>query len=401
MAEKTLKFETYIPASPAQVYYAFTNASALREWLCDLATVDARPGGRLYLYWNSGYYSSGEYTTVEAGKSVAFIWCGRGDPGRSQVSVAVEPQESGTRLMLEHSLPDDDGEWDKTVAEIDKGWRDSLENLASVMDTGKDLRYVNRPMLGIFLSDFNAEVAQKLGVPATRGMRIDGVVEGMGAQVAGLQANDVIVRVDGQELPNFFVLPSLLAGKRAGDHLQVEFYRGAELNSVAMELSRRPLPEIPPTPQALAQVVEKLHARCITLLDETLAGVSEAEADFHPAGGEWSAKEVLAHLIHGERFDQFDLVDRITGYERWADDWGGNSDVQVQATAAAYPTLAELLAELKRAYQETVALLSRLPQNFVERRGSYWQVAHNHVQEDTHLDGHIEQIKKAIIAARG
>ena len=47
MAEKILKFETYIPARPEQVFYAFTNASALREWLCDLATVDPRPGGRM------------------------------------------------------------------------------------------------------------------------------------------------------------------------------------------------------------------------------------------------------------------------------------------------------------------------------------------------------------------
>jgi uncharacterized protein YndB with AHSA1/START domain len=400
MSAKNLTFETYIPASPAQVYHAFTNASALREWLCDLATVDPKPGGRLYLYWNSGYYSSGEYTAVEAGKSAAFIWCGRGDPGRSQVSVAVEPQESGTRLTLEHSLPDDDGKWGQVIAQVDKGWRDSLENLASVLETGKDLRYINRPMLGIMLSDFNAEQAQKLGVPVTQGIRIDAVVEGMGAQAAGLQANDVIVRVGGQETTNFFAIPNVMAGKRAGERIQVEFYRGPEFKTVQMELSRRPLPDIPPTPEALAGVVEKLYTRCITLLEETFAGVSEAEADFHPAGGEWSAKEILAHLIHGERYTQFDVADRVAGFERWADDWGGNLDIQVQATVLAYPTVAELLDELRRSYKETVALFAHLPQSFVERRGSYWQAAHNNIQDNTHLDGHIEQIKAAIQAAR-
>jgi uncharacterized protein YndB with AHSA1/START domain len=400
MAEKTIAFEAYIPASPAQVYYAFTNASALREWLCDLATVDPRPGGRLYLYWNSGYYSSGEYTALDAEKSLAFLWCGRGDPGRSRVSIVIEPQERGTRLRLAHTLPDEGGEWEKVVGEIDKGWRDSLENLASVLETGQDLRYINRPMSGITLSDFNAELASKLGVPVVQGLRIDGVVEGMGAQAAGLQSNDVIVRIDGQPTTNFFAIPTLLAGKRAGDHIQVEFYRGPELKAVTMELSRRPLPEIPPTPAALAAVVEANRARCIALLDETFAGVSDAQADRRPAEGEWSAKEVLAHLIHGERFAQFDLVDRVTGYERWADDWGGNLDIQVQATVAAYPTLAELLDELKRAYKETIALITRLPQSFVERRGSYWQVAHAYVQEDTHLDGHIEQIRAALQAAQ-
>ena len=45
-------------------------------------------------------------------------------------------------------------------------------------------------------------------------------------------------------------------------------------------------------------------------------------------------------------------------------------------------------------------ILARLPQTFVERRGSYWQVAYNYIQADTHLDGHLEQIKAAIPAAR-
>lgn len=400
MAEKNLKFETYVPASPAQVYHAFTNASALREWLCDLATVEPRPGGRMYLFWSSGYYSSGEYTAVEAGKLAAFIWNGRGDPGCSSVSVTVEPQESGTRLVLRHELPDDSGEWEKVAAEVARGWTDSLENLASVLETGRDLRYVNRPLLGVMLGDFNAEVAQKLGTPVTQGLRIDGVSVGLGAQAAGLQGNDVIVRIDGQEMTNFFSVPAVLAGRRAGEWVQVEFYRGPELKSVLMELSRRQLPEIPATPASLAQAVEQINARCITLLEETFAGVSDAEAGFHPGGIEWSAKEVLAHLIQGERYTQFDIADRITGFERWADDWGGNPDAQVQATVAAYPSLAELLDELKRAYKETVALLARLPQSFVERRGSYWQVAFNNIQENTHLDGHIEQIQAAIQAAR-
>lgn len=400
MAEKILKFETYIPASPAQVYYAFTNATALREWLCDLATVDPRPGGRVYLYWNSGYYSSGEYTALETGKSIALIWNGRGDPGRSQVSVTAELQESGTRLTLLHCLPDETGEWENVVTEVNKGWVDSLENLASVLETGKDLRYINRPMLGIMLGDFNAEVAQKLGIPVSQGLRIDGVAEGMGAQAAGLQSNDVIVRIDGQEMNNFFSVPSIMVDKRAGDHVKVEFFRGPELKIVLMELSRRPLPEIPPTPEALAQAVDVLNTRCIALLEETFAGVSDSEAGFHPAAGEWSAKEILAHLIHGERFTQFDIVDRLTGFERWADDWGGNPDPQVQATVAAYPSLAGLMEELKQAYKETVALLARLPQSFVERRGSYWQVAYSNIQDNTHLDGHIEQIKAAINAAR-
>ena len=54
-----LTFEQTIQAPIDQVYRAFTNATALREWLCDTATVDARPGGRVYLAWISNYYRRG------------------------------------------------------------------------------------------------------------------------------------------------------------------------------------------------------------------------------------------------------------------------------------------------------------------------------------------------------
>lgn len=39
----TVTSEQFVKASPAQVYYALTHASALHEWLCDFATVAPRP----------------------------------------------------------------------------------------------------------------------------------------------------------------------------------------------------------------------------------------------------------------------------------------------------------------------------------------------------------------------
>jgi hypothetical protein len=55
----TAKRNVNVP--PAEVYRAFTHATALRDWLCDAAQTEARKGGRLYLWWNSGVYASGAY----------------------------------------------------------------------------------------------------------------------------------------------------------------------------------------------------------------------------------------------------------------------------------------------------------------------------------------------------
>ena len=46
---RTLTCQRTIQAPLDQVYRAFTNAQALREWFCDVATVVPRIGGRVYL----------------------------------------------------------------------------------------------------------------------------------------------------------------------------------------------------------------------------------------------------------------------------------------------------------------------------------------------------------------
>ena len=86
MSTQTFTFEQSIKASPAHIYHAFTNATALREWMCDVSTINPKPGGRLYVSWNSGYYASGEYTTLEKDKQVAFTWNGRNEGGHEAAS---------------------------------------------------------------------------------------------------------------------------------------------------------------------------------------------------------------------------------------------------------------------------------------------------------------------------
>ncbi len=51
---QTLEFAVAVAAPPAEVFRAFTRATPLRDWLCDVALADARPGGRIYLWWNRG-----------------------------------------------------------------------------------------------------------------------------------------------------------------------------------------------------------------------------------------------------------------------------------------------------------------------------------------------------------
>jgi uncharacterized protein YndB with AHSA1/START domain len=400
MSTRVLTFEQIIQTNPEQVCYAFTNASALRNWLCDIATVDPRPGGRMYLAWNSGYYASGEYTTVEPGKGVAFVWYGRDDPNRSQVMVSCEEQENGVKVVLEHALPEEGQDWTRTIQEIEQGWHDSLENLASVLETGEDMRFTRRPMLGINLNDFTPEHAKQLGVPVTYGIRIDDVVDGLGAQAAGLQGNDVLVGLAGREIHTYSDLTTALMGKRAGDRVPVEIYRGPQKMTMQMTLSQRPLPEIPGTLKELVSRVRHTQGKILDTINEFFKEVSEADASFKPGGDEWSIKETLAHLIHGERDFQRFVEEVVGGQERWSDDYTGNLDAAVRATVDAYPGMNELIDELKRAYHESANLFAFMPSEVLKRKGAYWRLAATALETPYHFYTHLEQMKQALEASR-
>jgi uncharacterized protein YndB with AHSA1/START domain len=54
MPSKTLTIKRAIDAPAEEIYRAFTNSQALREWFCDIAFVQPREGGRLLCAWNTG-----------------------------------------------------------------------------------------------------------------------------------------------------------------------------------------------------------------------------------------------------------------------------------------------------------------------------------------------------------
>ena len=368
-----LRLKRRVGASPAETFRMFTHPVALRDWLCDAAQVDPQKGGRLYLWWSSGAHATGEITTFEPGKRLALEWHHSHEPEPAHVRIAFAAKDGGTQVTLTHALGSGP-KWRKVAPAAREMWESALENLQSALETGIDLRIARLPRLGIFIDDFNAEIAAQLGVPVDKGIRLVGVADGSGAQTAGLQKDDVLVKLGGKKASDFPWLGAALQGRHAGDVVPVVFYRGDQKMSAPLELSKRPQAEMPPQAE-LIERVRKNYSEIDAGFAKLVEGVSEDEAGHRPSPDAWSVKDAIAHFILTERDTQSWFAQMVNDRDIGESlEFRPNVESRVRATREGHPTLSALLDELKRSEQETVAMLSALPAEFVARKHLYRRV---------------------------
>lgn len=400
MAENSfLEFQRLIHAPTEQVYRAFTSANAWQEWLCDVAEAAPVVQGRLYWFWQQQqYYACGHYVSLGPNEHVTFVWQGMGDPFVTQVHVVFMPAQSGTQLTLTHSGIPADEAGARLRQAIREGWETGLENLQSVLETGIDLRVARLPFMGIMPAAPNTpELAQSLGIPVSYGLQINGAVAGTGADAAGLQRGDMLVEMAGAKLETFQSLAPILRQKQAGDNVPLTFYRGAEKHTVMLTLSARPSPDVPDTAPALAARLTEMYAQLDAELEAMLQGISEELANRSPAAEEWSIKQVLAHLLCGERDLQNWITCEVVDTARAG--FASNDPVRLNAAIATHGSVHALLAALKVAESETVALVAGLPDAFVARKSAYLRIGQGVLFTPLHNHDHMEQIRAIMAAA--
>lgn len=394
MSSSNLVFEKVIKSSPADVFRAFTTPLGYQEWLCWQASVMPHPGGPLHLVWANSYFTSGYYLELIPAQKVTFTWFGKGDPAPTTVEVVVREEIGQTRVILTHRDLGSGSEWNPSREEISRGWERNLENLVSVLETGRDLRQVNRPMLGISdINELDSVTASKLGVPVQAGLVVGTPLDGFGAMLAGMKKGDVLVELAGVPINHYAAFHTEMQKHTAGETVPVVVYRGTEKLSLSVSLSHPPIPEPPATAVDLANALRAQTRQADMELEKCFDGVSEEQAAWAPAPGEWSALEVLAHLIQVERdlhtVIQTTLADQI--YE-----WTDNAPARISGTVSIYPTVPALMEVLKQTEDETYAIVADLPDQFVQRKASFWSFAQMMLSITSHTISHIAQIRSAL-----
>ena len=394
------KFERTVPGKPEDVFYAFSTSQGWRDWLVDAAYFRSRPGGSFHMSWDKGWYASGTVEALEKPNKVTLAWRGKDAPGATKVAVTLEPSGEKTHVQIVQSGFGEGEDWDTSRELAAEGWEAGLENLASIFDTGADLRITRRPMLGIMGNDFNEEIAASIGVPVTEGTRLADAIEGMGAAKAGLKGDDVIVEMDGTSLRSWEDLGPVLQRRQAGDVVSVVFYRGPDKQEVEMELMGRPIPDLDLDPVAFAQSYREVTAEVIKDLKEALEGVTEAEAEISTED-DWSIKENLAHLVLGEEYNIKLLTELLQDGESQYAGGGENRRETLRAIVRTTPTTEMLVQRLERAQKETCSMLEESESVLGARKGVMWRLGSYWLHyPGGHEREHIEQMMKELEMAR-
>ncbi len=391
---QTLTFSRSLPASLPAAYFALTTPTGLRNWLCDECQADPQIGGRIFLWWKSGYYASGVFTELERDRRVSFSWFGREEPGPTEVRISLESAPQGVQLTLEHLGVGAGDPWQETVGELERGWKIALDNLVSILETGYDLRLGRRPTLGIVSAKLDPLRAHRLGLPDSPGVLVEGVLPGLGGEQAGLRPGDLIVRLGDHKIEKPADLKATLSMHLAGDDVVLSAYRGLRELKFSIRLAGRPQPPIPATLEALVDLVADQQDEFYQRLVSMLAPVDEASAVHSPEKGRWSVREVVAHLVATER-ENHGWIAALAG--DLVPVFAGDTGVWVQALVVTRPTMAALLDSLRDAQELTRAMLNSLPEEFLhERKAGYVELCSGIHQARFHADLHLQQIEALI-----
>ncbi|HUS15172.1 MAG TPA: DinB family protein, partial [Chloroflexia bacterium] len=128
------------------------------------------------------------------------------------------------------------------------------------------------------------------------------------------------------------------------------------------------------------------------------ADVSEAAATHRPAPDAWNAREVLAHLIVVERDIQTWITKMIEGADL-SDQFHANDLTRLSALAGTYPTVADLLTELRRSEAATVAMIANLPPEVAARKYLLQRLANWIPETPIHVREHLDELRALLAAA--
>jgi putative serine protease PepD len=168
-------------------------------------------------------------------------------PGTIQTDAAINPGNSGGPLVncagsligvntAIATVPNETGQ--AGGGSVGIGFAIPVDLAAGVADQIIATGAFSGPFFGVSTAPIPAAMAARFGVPA--GLYVQAIANDGPAAKGGLQAGDVITRVDGQATTGPDSLFTITVAKKAGDRVPVEFVRGGRSQTTDVTLAEQP-----------------------------------------------------------------------------------------------------------------------------------------------------------------
>ena len=106
----------------------------------------------------------------------------------------------------------------------------------SIITTGK----FEKPYIGIYLGNLDADKVKALNLKSSNGVFIAGTVPNGPAAAAGITKNDIITAVDGKEVNSAGAFVGEIAAKKVGQSVKLTISRNGKTSEVSVTLAKTP-----------------------------------------------------------------------------------------------------------------------------------------------------------------
>ncbi len=381
-----------IPAPVAQIYYLVSTRSGWLDWFANKGYGKVGPQGVLQMYHPKlGSHLAFVFQELVQDEHVRFNTLDTETLETSEVQIDLAADGGLTILTVTQTGLDDE-----EATRWQAIWQESIDSLKEIIETGKDPRMWNRPFLGVTVEDWlSPESAAERSLAIESGMLLNNVFEGKGAEQAGIQGGDVILWLAGIEIVDYESLLKVYKDHQAGATIPVVYWHKGEQFESELTLSSFPVPEVPATTQDLADILAAFFHKANKKIDHLLAGQSEAQTGYRPAAGEWSAKEVVAHLIASESDSLVWLGSYIAGRECYP--YTSGVPARIKMITSMHPTMKALLKKLTQTQNELVAMVREIPAEMSGRKTSMIRLAFAYGFDiSLHYRDHLNQLKETL-----
>lgn len=127
----------------------------------------------------------------------------------------------------------------RTGGNVGIGFAVPSELARSIMRQILDFGEVRRGLLGVSIQTIDTESAKALGAEVDSGALVSVVEPGSAAEEAGIQVDDIIVRVNDDRIDNSRELANAIGLKGSGEEVEIEFLRGGRQRVVTAKLGQQ------------------------------------------------------------------------------------------------------------------------------------------------------------------